>query len=193
MRVGLGMPLALIAATFANGSARLQKQLAEGSVVLGLATRDAEGRTAYIGTVQTKPDAFHQFGRVLPQVAVRVGNARLQAVAERVDCSGEYGGVDVADARVAVQHLASVGHERSSRNACTEANLQRPARRSLPAPPAWPVPGLSGWMELGGTGDFRHNRTDAHLLLLQFRVDRSVAELSHSSLLPVSFGTSGST
>ena len=86
---------------------------AEGDVgvVVGLAADDPRGGGADIDAVQAQPDARDHFGHVrLTQVSGVVGVTGLDAVAERVDGSGQHAGVDVERARIGVQHLPGVAH-----------------------------------------------------------------------------------
>jgi hypothetical protein len=107
----VGVPLALIAAAPADGHAGLQQRPGDSGVVVRQAADDPRGGGADIGAVQAQPDARDHLGDVrLTQVSGIVGVAGLDAVAERVDGSGQQGGVDVERARVGVQQLPGVAH-----------------------------------------------------------------------------------
>ncbi len=101
MLVHLGMPLALVAAAFANGHTGLQKWPGDAGGVLGLAACDPDGGSADIGAVQAQPDALDQLGQVLlAQVVIGVGGAGLEAVVERVDSGGQYAGTPASRLKV---------------------------------------------------------------------------------------------
>jgi hypothetical protein len=106
-----GVPLALVAAAFADGHAGLQQRPGDVGVVGRLSACHSDGGGADIGAVQAQPDARDHLGQVLrAQVGVDVGDAGLRAVAERVDGGGQHTGVDVDGAGVAVQQLPGVAH-----------------------------------------------------------------------------------
>jgi hypothetical protein len=107
----VGVSFALIAAALADGHAGLQQRPGDVGVVVGLAADDPRGGGADIDAVQAQPDARDHLGHVrLTEVSGVVGVAGLDAVAERVDGSGQHVGVDVERARIGVQHLPGVAH-----------------------------------------------------------------------------------
>src|SRR5260370_18750118 len=111
VRVHLGMPLALISATLADRHTGLNQRPADIGVVFGRAADNPERSCAEVGAVNAQPDAFDHVGKVaLAQVSVNVGGAGLGAVAEGIDCGGQYSGVDTRVMGVGVKHLSGVAH-----------------------------------------------------------------------------------
>jgi len=87
----LGMLLALFAATLARGDASLQKRPGDASVVGRLAADHSESGGADIGAVPAQSDALDHLGQVLlAQVIVRVSEASLGAVAERIEGGSQH-------------------------------------------------------------------------------------------------------
>ena len=95
VRVHLGMPLALVSATLADRHTGLNQRLGDIGVVFGRAADNPKGSCADVRAVQAQPNALDHVRKVdLAQVSVNVGGAGLDAVAEGIDCRGEYSSVD---------------------------------------------------------------------------------------------------
>lgn len=107
-----GHALAFVAAASAARDAGFEHRPRDVRVGFGLAADDlGRGRTDR-GAVHAEPDAFDEVGDIrLTEVVVGIGGARLRAVGQRVDRSGDHSGVHVEGARVAVEQLACVAHD----------------------------------------------------------------------------------
>src|SRR5260370_894240 len=105
------MPFAFVTAARADGDTGLEEQRYAAEVVLGWSTENPSSGSADVGGVQAQPNALDHVGEVaLAQIRVRVDDASLNAIVQRVDRLAEDAAVETRIERVRIQDLTCVAH-----------------------------------------------------------------------------------
>jgi hypothetical protein len=106
-----GMAFAFVAAGAAYDNAGLEEWPHDLGVKFGRSTENRSSGTADVGAVQAQPDAFDHVGQVvLAQIRVRVDDASLNAVVQRIDRVAEDAAVDMRIELVRIQNLPCEAH-----------------------------------------------------------------------------------
>lgn len=110
-----GVPLALISTRPTSGCARFKLRPGRRPIRLSLSRQEPSGGIAHVSTVQVEADATDEHLEVLllSKASIGAGRTRLGTVAAGLDALAEQGLVDLRLARMGLEHLGDVGHDRS--------------------------------------------------------------------------------
>jgi hypothetical protein len=109
--VRAGMAFAFVAAASAYDNTGLEEWPHDAGVKFGRSTENRSSGTADVGAVQAQPNALDHVGEVvLAQIRVRVDDASLNAVVQRIDRVAEDAAVDTRIELVRVKDLLCEAH-----------------------------------------------------------------------------------